>query len=85
MINKVTLNLPAYPTGDLPNPDQPIITIDGTSIKHLTRIALELDADNDCGKLTLEFHATVDGQILIEGDNFVKERLIYSAKEPNKE
>jgi hypothetical protein len=78
-MNKLKLNLAAHPFGDPPNANEPIISIDGVEIKHVTRLVIEMDAqcETPFGKVTLEFHPEIDGELLIEGDSFATRVVEY--------
>lgn len=65
MANKVVLNLPSHPNGQPPSPEDPVITIDGKEIKHVTGVSVKCGA-GEFTEVIVSFYAEVSGTVLVE-------------------
>ncbi len=64
LYHTIELNLPAVvPTGELPLPDKPPVTIDGIPFPHVTNVSLKCGSENSLTEVTVTFYAEVKGVV----------------------
>jgi hypothetical protein len=69
--NHVVLNLPAHRGGNLPNPGQPLLTIDGVPIKDIIGVSVQVgeclpEVAKGMSMVTVMFYADIEGSLDVE-------------------
>lgn len=65
MNHKVKINLPSGPATQPPNPNEPLITVDGKEFKHIQSIRIEASG-RALTEVTLCFMAEVEGVLEVQ-------------------
>lgn len=63
--NKVEINLPSSPCGDLPNPSAPVLKINGVEIGNIIAISIRAGV-NTLTRVNVAFYASVEGIVTVD-------------------
>lgn len=65
-MHRVKINLPASTTGILPDPNAPVVSIDGKPIEMVKSVTIRAGQGDGLTTVQVEFHAEVEGEISVE-------------------
>lgn len=81
----VTLNMPATRSGELPDPAEPCVKIDGQTIEGVIGVAYDFLDGEGVATVTVKFYARVEGKLVVQGGEFATTTFTNEPKEDGTE